>query len=114
MCVCVCVHDALPASTLTPPAGAVAFLNGVSAAAAPSLGCPDRDRDTQSQRSLCSRFLSFSRQGKQQTCVDRNTRHIHPWSDVVGGRGSVRMGVHWRTEDGGGEGEESVDGVRWE
>lgn len=75
-------------------------------------------RDTQSQNSLfsfpCFYLLSFTRQGKQQTCVDRNTRHIHPWSDVVGGRGSVRMGVHWRTEDGGGEGEESVDGVRWE
>lgn len=23
--------------------------------------------------------------GKQQTCIDRNTRHIHPWSNVVGG-----------------------------
>lgn len=22
---------------------------------------------------------------KQQTCIDRNARHIHPWSDVVGG-----------------------------
>lgn len=25
--------------------------------------------------------------GKQQTCIDRNTRHSHPWSDVVGGEG---------------------------
>lgn len=24
-------------------------------------------------------------QGKQQTCIDRNTRHIHPWSNAVGG-----------------------------
>lgn len=50
---------------------------------------------------------------KQQTCIDHNTRHSHPWSDVVGGeRGVSGMGVHWRT--GGREGEESVDGVRWE
>lgn len=26
-------------------------------------------------------------QSKQQTCIDRNTRHSHPWSNVVGGRG---------------------------
>lgn len=28
-----------------------------------------------------------------------NTRHSHPWSDVLGGEGGVRMGVHWKTED---------------
>lgn len=32
---------------------------------------------------------------------------------MVGGEGVSGMGVHWRTEDGW-EGEESVDGVRWE
>lgn len=49
----------------------------------------------------CARFLHRGRlwaqknrdsicgvcQGKQQTCIDRNTRHSHPWSDVVGGEG---------------------------
>lgn len=55
----------------------------------------------------------YRRGGKQQTRIDRNTRQSHPWSDVLGGEGGVGMGVRWKN-GGRWEGEESVDGVRWE
>lgn len=53
-------------------------------------------------------------QGKQQTCIDCNTRHSHPWSDVVGGEGLSGWECTGELRTGGREGEESVDGVRWE
>lgn len=53
-------------------------------------------------------------QGKQQTCIDRNTRHSHPWSDVVGGEGVSGWECTGGLRTSGREGEESVDGVRWE
>jgi len=53
-------------------------------------------------------------QGKQQTCIDRNTRHSHPWSDVVGREGVSGWECTGGLRTGGREGEESVDGVRWE
>lgn len=43
-----------------------------------------------------------------------NTRHSHPWSDVVGGEGVSGWECTGGLRTGGKEGEESVDGVRWE
>lgn len=53
-------------------------------------------------------------QGKQQTCIDRYTRHSHPWSDVVGGEGVSGWECTGGLRTGVREGEEGVDGVRWE
>lgn len=75
------------------------YSHGGASGAPPSLGRPRKEEA----------------RAKQQTCIDRNTRHSHPWSDVVGGEGGVSG---WECtgglRTGGREGEESVDGVRWE
>lgn len=69
---------------------------------------------TESKKRTETRCVAFFCRCKQQTCIDHNTRHSHPWSDVVGGEGGVRNGSATGGRVGRREGEESVDGVRWE
>lgn len=101
------VHCAPPASTMTSSAGVCAFWWWCTKGASEAPSCPRRQR----RERLNPRCLSGA---SSRHALIINTRHSHPWSDAVGGEGVSGWECTGGLKTGVREGEESVDGVRWE